>query len=367
MISFSRRLHVFDVKLPELDTIPLCMEQWSHPLGGRYYSAASMIFIYIIPITTVSLAYKKICVKLRNRLGTKIMNKTSSTRKAQMEDQKISRTNKLLASMALAFCISWLPLNVVNILDDFDVIKYPNRATKFTIFALCHMTGMISACINPILYGYLNENFRKEFHEMYVSCRGSSMPRRDKSMDSKRSTWMRETTNNMEKDGNEESWNSTQSVMSRRVAFSVAKYVLCRNTMRVSEIIFFLLQQQMEDQKISRTNKLLASMALAFCISWLPLNVVNILDDFDVIKYPNRATKFTIFALCHMTGMISACINPILYGYLNENFRKEFHEMYVSCRGSSMPRRDKSMDSKRSTWMRETTNNMEKDGNEESW
>ena len=31
-------------------------------------------------------------------------------------------------------------------------------------FLICHMIGISSACTNPILYGFLNENFVKEFN-----------------------------------------------------------------------------------------------------------------------------------------------------------------------------------------------------------
>ncbi len=74
------------------------------------------------------------------------------------------------------------------------------------------------------------------------------------------------------------------------------------------------MKQQLEDQKITRTNKLLASMAIAFCGSWFPLHFINILDDFEVIEYPSREARFTVFAVCHLLGMVSACVNPILYG-----------------------------------------------------
>ena len=30
------------------------------------------------------------------------------------------------------------------------------------VFLICHMIGVSSACTNPILYGFLNENFVKE-------------------------------------------------------------------------------------------------------------------------------------------------------------------------------------------------------------
>ena len=31
------------------------------------------------------------------------------------------------------------------------------------VYAVCHVLGMSSACANPVIYGFLNENFSKEF------------------------------------------------------------------------------------------------------------------------------------------------------------------------------------------------------------
>ena len=33
-------------------------------------------------------------------------------------------------------------------------------------FMICHMIGVSSACTNPILYGFLNTNFIKEFYKI---------------------------------------------------------------------------------------------------------------------------------------------------------------------------------------------------------
>ena len=38
---------------------------------------------------------------------------------------------------------------------------------------LCHLAGMSSACFNPFLYAYLNENFRKEFVDIFAKIGGS--------------------------------------------------------------------------------------------------------------------------------------------------------------------------------------------------
>ena len=35
------------------------------------------------------------------------------------------------------------------------------------LYGAFHLCGLANACINPFLYGYLNENFRKEYKNVY--------------------------------------------------------------------------------------------------------------------------------------------------------------------------------------------------------
>ena len=42
-----------------------------------------------------------------------------------------------------------------------------SEQTTYIIYAICHVAGMLSACANPIIYGFLNENFKAEFKELY--------------------------------------------------------------------------------------------------------------------------------------------------------------------------------------------------------
>jgi len=35
------------------------------------------------------------------------------------------------------------------------------------VYGICHIMGLGNACINPFLYGFLNENFRKEYQHIF--------------------------------------------------------------------------------------------------------------------------------------------------------------------------------------------------------
>lgn len=74
-----------------------------------------------------------------------------------------------------------MPLNVYNlVLDLYNPFQQPeDQETMLIIYALCHVLGMSSACANPWLYGWYNDNFRNEFADIFkplLRCFGRCCP-----------------------------------------------------------------------------------------------------------------------------------------------------------------------------------------------
>ena len=62
--------------------------------------------------------------------------------------------------MILYLC--WIPLNTVLLVDDV-VGGLHMRITFFPLlFTVCHLVAMSSAVSNPVMYGFMNENFVRE-------------------------------------------------------------------------------------------------------------------------------------------------------------------------------------------------------------
>jgi neuropeptide Y receptor len=61
-----------------------------------------------------------------------------------------------------------MPLNVYNlVLDLYNPFQKPeDQETMLIIYAVCHVLGMSSACANPWLYGWYNDNFQNEFRDI---------------------------------------------------------------------------------------------------------------------------------------------------------------------------------------------------------
>ncbi|XP_070137717.1 neuropeptide F receptor isoform X2 [Drosophila bipectinata] len=149
------------------DTIPFCIEDWPSSNGRFYYSIFSLCVQYLVPILIVSVAYFGIYNKLKSRITVVAVQAASAQRKVE-RGRRMKRTNCLLISIAVIFGVSWLPLNFFNLYADMQ--QSPVTQNMLVKYAICHMIGMSSACSNPLLYGWLNDNFRKEFHELLCRC-----------------------------------------------------------------------------------------------------------------------------------------------------------------------------------------------------
>jgi hypothetical protein len=159
----------------QLVSIDYCYEDWSTGSHGRaYYSVFSIIIQYVVPITVVSVAYFRICKKLRYRMkpGCRSAENPSGGRRGgsvRKDQARVRRTNALLISIGIIFGISWMPLNVFNlVVDIFNPFK-EDPYWERVIFLSCHLFGMSSANTNPLLYGFFNDNFRKEFYDIWLS------------------------------------------------------------------------------------------------------------------------------------------------------------------------------------------------------
>lgn len=127
----------------------LCMEVWPYPKYRKIYSAVLFVLQFCLPILTSSVIYSIIYYVLKKRPLKK-------------SERKSRRTNKILLSIVLLFTLCWLPWNIFTLVYEFHpkcvTGKYFNLVDLFLkLFAFA------STCINPFLYGWLNDNFRKEF------------------------------------------------------------------------------------------------------------------------------------------------------------------------------------------------------------
>lgn len=151
------------MKLKPDDGGYLCEEDWPSENLRQVYGALTASMQFVLPFLIIAFCYIKVSLKLSDRARAKPGSKNS--RKEEIDRERKRRTNRMLIAMVTIFGVSWLPFNVVNLIN--DIHSPTGHWTYYNLcFFMAHAIAMSSTCYNPFLYAWLNENFRKEFKQV---------------------------------------------------------------------------------------------------------------------------------------------------------------------------------------------------------
>lgn len=161
-------------------TIPLytCYENFANPQMRKVYTVVLFVHIYLAPLTIIGFMYGSIAVKLCNSvLENREQQPANGPVQARgrragqpMISQKKIMVIKMLILVTLLFMLSWLPLWTLMMMTDYAGL---NRAqldllTSY-IFPFAHWLAFSNSSVNPIIYGYYNENFKRGFQAVCKS------------------------------------------------------------------------------------------------------------------------------------------------------------------------------------------------------
>ncbi|XP_006276240.2 neuropeptide Y receptor type 4-2 [Alligator mississippiensis] len=146
----------------------ICMDSWPSEQQRLIYTTTLLLFQYFIPLFFIMLCYVRIYIHLQKRKEMFEKNEYSN------RTVQLKRINFLLASMVAAFAICWLPLHIFNTIEDWNYKAIPPCHHNL-IFSLCHLVAMASTCVNPVIYGFLNSNFKKEMKSLILNCQRNSL------------------------------------------------------------------------------------------------------------------------------------------------------------------------------------------------
>ncbi|XP_056145678.1 neuropeptide FF receptor 1 like 2 [Lampris incognitus] len=161
-------------------TYPLytCYENFTKPQMRKVYTAVLFAHVYLVPLTVITLMY--------GHIGVKLYFSVVSNREAQMANastqaparrggwpvisRKKIRVIKMLIMVALLFMVSWLPLWTLMMMTDYAGLDRDqlDLLTSY-IFPFTHWLAFSNSSVNPIIYGYYNENFKRGFQAVCKS------------------------------------------------------------------------------------------------------------------------------------------------------------------------------------------------------
>jgi len=134
-------------------------------LNGKSPKKFLFLVAFLLPSISILVCYSAIFYKVKSSRHNVESHshctpcpvaKTKAVIRAQrMEDLKLT---KMMLTIFLLFLICFLPLMLVNVLDDF--IRQPS------VHIIASVLAWTSATINPILYSFLNQQYQKAFRTL---------------------------------------------------------------------------------------------------------------------------------------------------------------------------------------------------------
>lgn len=91
----------------------------------------------------------------------------SNTSEAKLEAKK--RVIRMLVVIVVLFFLCWMPLYCVNTWRAFDDIS-AKQALSGAPIAFIHLLCYTSACVNPVIYCFMNTRFRKALLATFSCC-----------------------------------------------------------------------------------------------------------------------------------------------------------------------------------------------------
>jgi hypothetical protein len=152
-----------------------CVENWSYHNSKRIYVIVLFFLEFILPCITMITTYIWIIRFLKNQ-QIRMLNHDMSRRisSANKKEKSNNKNCLLLTSLCLSFIFCSLPLSLFNILLDIFIslnkIQQKEKAIYWLIIVLTTLE-LLNIVISPLLYGWMNRNFRTELFTQYNTIR----------------------------------------------------------------------------------------------------------------------------------------------------------------------------------------------------
>ncbi|XP_020512777.1 neuropeptide FF receptor 2-like [Labrus bergylta] len=173
--------HRVRIILGHNDTQPFywCRENWPNQEMRKIYTTVLFANIYLAPLSLIVIMYARIGFTLSKTTiptgsgsGSE-SEKGAGNNKPTMEgrqtiSKKKTRVIMMLLVVALLFILSWLPLWTLMMLSDYaSLTEHQYRVINIYVYPFAHWLAFFNSSINPIIYGFFNENFRRGFQAAF--------------------------------------------------------------------------------------------------------------------------------------------------------------------------------------------------------
>ncbi|KAG9351430.1 hypothetical protein JZ751_022680 [Albula glossodonta] len=126
------------------------------------YTVAVVVIHFLVPIAVVTFCYLRIWI-----LVIQVRRKVKSEVRPRLKPSDLRNFITMFVVFVL-FAICWAPLNLIGLAVAINPPVMASRIPEW-LFVVSYFMAYFNSCLNAIIYGLLNRNFRKEYKRIVTS------------------------------------------------------------------------------------------------------------------------------------------------------------------------------------------------------
>ncbi|MGH0161699.1 UNVERIFIED_CONTAM: hypothetical protein FKN15_041402 [Acipenser sinensis] len=127
-----------------------------------YYTIAVVVIHFIVPLLVVSFCYLRIWV-----LVIQVKNRVKPDTKHKLKPSDLRNFLTMFVVFVL-FAVCWAPLNFIGLAVAIDPLAVAPNIPEW-LFIMSYFMAYFNSCLNAVIYGLLNQNFRKEYKRILLA------------------------------------------------------------------------------------------------------------------------------------------------------------------------------------------------------
>ncbi|XP_023689506.2 mu-type opioid receptor isoform X1 [Paramormyrops kingsleyae] len=136
-----------------------CTLKFPHPYWywDNLLKICVFIFAFIMPVLIITVCYGLMILRLKS---VRLLSGSKE------KDRNLRRITRMVLVVVAVFIVCWTPIHIFVIIK--ALVNIPNSLLQSITWHFCITLGYTNSCLNPVLYAFLDENFKRCFREFCV-------------------------------------------------------------------------------------------------------------------------------------------------------------------------------------------------------
>ncbi|KAG7301032.1 hypothetical protein JYU34_015405 [Plutella xylostella] len=157
----------------QLEYLVQCMATWSET-SDLVWHIFKVLFMYTIPLLLMTVAYCQIVRVLwrSNRIpGCCETASLATAEQARLVTRR--KAAKMLVAVVAMFAVCYFPVHLLSVLRYTLVMEQDDAMTLLALVS--HVLCYANSAINPLIYNFMSDKFRKQFRQSFCCASGSTL------------------------------------------------------------------------------------------------------------------------------------------------------------------------------------------------